>query len=59
LETENAKTVESRRIGESLLADAGDLVLGVEPHPQPVADVVVHDSVGAADAAETEVVTPA
>jgi hypothetical protein len=59
LQTEYAELLPCRCVGESLPADAGDFVPGLEPHPQPVSDVVVHGSVGSADTAETEVPAPA
>ena len=49
LQAEDTKPREGHHVGESLLADAVDLVAGVEPHPQPVSDAVVHGSVGPAD----------
>ena len=35
LQAESAKAYEGRGVGESLLADALNLVLGGEPHPEP------------------------
>ena len=59
MQAENAQPFQGRHVGESLLPDAVNLVLGVEPHPQPASDVGIHDPVGFADAPKAELVGPA